>query len=196
MANDYATLATLKLHLGITDTSRDALLQSALAAASRGIDGTTGRRFYLDGSATARTYRTADRVLSDPDGDLLLVDDIGSVTGLLVETGAGASWTAVSGYETAPDNAVVRGRPVTALALPSGAWPGGSTRVRVTALWGWPAVPDEIVQATLLQASRLFKRKDSPEGITGSAEWGVVRLGRVDPDVHALIQHYVLPGFG
>ncbi|MDX2921298.1 hypothetical protein PV370_25695, partial [Streptomyces sp. NE06-03C] len=68
--------------------------------------------------------------------------------------------------------------------------------VQVTARWGWPAVPDEIVQATLIQAARLYKRKDSPEGVTGSAEWGVVRLSRRDPDVWALIEHYVLPGFG
>jgi hypothetical protein len=67
-------------------------------------------------------------------------------------------------------------------------------RVRVTAKWGWPAVPDTVVQATLIQASRLYRRKDSPEGVLGSAEWGTVRLGRVDPDVYALIQQLILPG--
>jgi hypothetical protein len=43
---------------------------------------------------------------------------------------------------------------------------------------------------------RLFRRKDSPEGVTGSAEWGVVRLSRRDPDVWVLIEPYILPGFG
>jgi hypothetical protein len=57
-------------------------------------------------------------------------------------------------------------------------------------------VPDEVVQATLLQAGRLYRRKDSPEGVTGSADWGMVRLPRLDPDVMALIEPYMLPGFG
>ena len=197
MANEYADLATLKLHLGIdpTDTTRDDLLNQALAAASRGIDKSCGRRFYLDGAASARTYNPRGRVLPDGCEERLLVDDIGSATGLVVETGSGGSYTATTDYETAPDNALARGRPVTALVLTAGTWGSGSARVRVTARWGWPAVPDEIEQATVIQASRLYKRKDSPEGVTGSAEWGVVRLSRRDPDVWALIEHYVLPGF-
>jgi hypothetical protein len=52
------------------------------------------------------------------------------------------------------------------------------------------------VQATLIQAARLYRRKDSPEGVTGSAEWGVVRLPRIDPDVSALIKDLTLPGIG
>lgn len=197
MANEYSDLATLKLQLGVTDTARDTLLTSALASASRAIDQMTGRRFYLDAVAVQRTYNPYGRVVCDAAGEVLLVDDIGSVTGLVVETGpASGPWTAVTDYETTPDNALARGRPVTGLLRTAGTWVSGTSRVRVTALWGWPAVPDEIVQATIIQASRLFKRKDSPEGVTGSAEWGVVRLSRVDPDVHALVQHYVLPGFG
>lgn len=197
MANEYASLATLKLHLGIdpTDTTRDDLLNQALSAASRSIDETCGRRFYLDASASARTYNPRGRVLRDGCEERLLVDDIGSMTGLVVETGAGGSFTATTDYETAPDNAIVRGRPITGMLLTAGTWGAGTTRVRVTARWGWPTVPDGVVEATKIQASRLYKRKDSPEGVTGSAEWGVVRLSRRDPDVWALIEHYVLPGF-
>ncbi|MFD5425212.1 head-tail connector protein [Streptomyces sp. NPDC127084] len=198
MANEYADLATLKLSLNIEtdDTSRDTLLNNALASASRSIDASTGRRFYLDSPATARTYRTSGRVVCNAEGERLLVDDIGSSTGLIVETGSGGSWSPVTDYETAPDNALVRGRAITSLLRASGTWGYGSTRVRVTARWGWPAVPDEIEQATLLQAARLYRRKDSPEGVTGSAEWGVVRLSRRDPDVWNLIEHYIVPGFG
>lgn len=196
MANEYADLPTLKAALKATDTERDDLLNNALAAASRGIDATCGRRFYLDATATARTYTLTDRVVRDFLGERLLIDDIGDDAGLVVEIGAAGAWTELTGYESAPDNALVRDRPITALTRTSGSWGGGATRVRVTAQWGWPAVPDEVVQATLIQALRLFRRKDSPEGVTGSAEWGVVRLPRVDPDVYALIQHYIAPGFG
>ncbi|MFI9005100.1 phage gp6-like head-tail connector protein [Streptomyces sp. NPDC053541] len=196
MATDYATVATLRemLNVPADDTSRDGLLARALAAASRGIDTATGRRFYLDATASARVYRVAGRTMCDEDGEQLLVDDIGAASGLVVETGAAGAWSVVTDYETAPDNALARGRPVTSLLRTS--WGSSSTRVRVTAQWGWPDVPDEIEQATLIQAARLYRRKDSPEGVTGSAEWGVVRLSRRDPDVWALIEHYILPGFG
>jgi hypothetical protein len=197
VANEYADLGTLKRQLGLDDTddSRDALLEQALTAASRSIDRACGRRFWLDGTVVQRVYRPQGRTVVEADGTLLLVDDIGSTSGLVVETGSSGFWSVVSTWEALPDNALVISRPITGL-LRSGGWGTGTSRVRVTARFGWPAVPDEIVQATLIQANRLFKRKDSPEGVTGSAEWGVVRLSRRDPDVWNLIEPYVLPGFG
>ncbi|WP_432247709.1 phage gp6-like head-tail connector protein [Streptomyces sanyensis] len=199
MANEYADTDTLKEHLGIeaSDTSRDTVLALVLASASRGIDRDTGRRFWLDPAPTVRTYRPQRRTARDREGDVLLVDDIGSLSaGMVVESGSGTSWTAVTGYELLPENALADGRPATGLLLGAGGWGGSGTWVRVTTRFGWPTVPDEIVQATLIQAARLFKRKDSPEGVTGSAEWGVVRVSRIDPDVQALIKHFVLPAFG
>lgn len=198
MATEYATLAELKAQMAIEedDTSRDALLGRALKAASRGIDRATGRRFWLDETATTRTYRLPGRVACEADGDVLLVDDIGDTTGLLVETGSGSAYSTFTGYETTPDNAIADGQPVMGLLRVSGSWGSSSTRVRVTARFGWPAVPDDVAEACLIQASRLFKRKDSPEGVMGSSEWGVVRLSRRDPDVWNLIEPYLLPGFG
>jgi hypothetical protein len=132
----------------------------------------------------------------DADGELLLVDDIGSLTGLTVETGSGASFSAVTDYETSPDNALADGEPITGLRLVSGSWGTATNRVRITAQFGWPAVPADIHQAALIQASRLAKRKGSPEGIIGSAEWGVRNLSRRDPDVWNLVEPYIVPGFG
>lgn len=200
MANEYATLETLKLQVGIgaTDATRDTLLNQVLGSASRGIDAYTGRRFYADADATARTYRTRDRVVGDPDGDLIYVDDISTETGLIVETrtgsGASVSWTAVTDYLTEPDNALAKGEAITSLRRDRRCW--ATDQLRVTAKWGWPAIPDVVVQATLLQAGRLYKRKDSPEGVSGSAEWGVMRVSRIDPDVQALLAHLVLPAVG
>ncbi|MEV8395920.1 MULTISPECIES: phage gp6-like head-tail connector protein [unclassified Streptomyces] len=198
MANEYADLDTLLLALKLEDNdSRIDLVQRALTSASRSIDKTTGRRFWLDPVPVTRTYRPRGRTVCEDDGDILIVDDIGSTEGLVVETGSGLSWTAVTGaVETVPENALADGNAVTGLLRVGGTWPVGTARVRVTARFGWPAVPDDIQQATLIQANRLFRRKDSPEGVTGSAEWGVVRLTRRDPDVWNLIEQYVLPGFG
>ncbi|MEV6571866.1 phage gp6-like head-tail connector protein [Streptomyces sp. NPDC051577] len=197
MAATYADLGTLKRQLSLDDDddTRDAQLDQALNTASRYIDRATGRRFWLDAEPAERVYRPQGRTVIEDDGAALVVDDIGSTSGLVVETGSAAAWSTIATWETLPDNALALGRPITAL-LRSGGWGSGTSRVRVTARHGWPAVPDEIVQATLIQANRLYKRKDSPEGVTGSADWGVVRLSRRDPDVWNLIEPYVLPGFG
>lgn len=197
MANEYVTLEELKSQFGIEpdDDSRDGDLNRARASASRSIDKTTGRRFWLDPAPVARTFNPRGRIVCESDGDLFLVDDIGSETGLVVETGSGSSWSAVTDYETSPDNALTEGKPITGLLRVLGTWGTVTTRLRVTARFGWPAVPDDIHEAALILASRLYKRKDSPEGIIGSAEWGVRNLSRRDPDVWNLIEPYIIPGF-
>lgn len=197
MANEYAPVAVLKDRMNITKADHDDALGRSLEAASRQIDAWTGRRFYLDAAPSARTYRPAGRVIRDLDGERLLVDDVGSEIGLLVETGSAGSWSTVAGFEYGPDNALIDGEPVTWLQVPFGYWYlGPAVRVRVTARWGWPSVPAAVAEAALLQAGRLYKRRESPEGVAGSAEWGSVRISRVDPDVAALIAPFVLPGFG
>lgn len=207
----YASLPSLKLALagrqaGSTtalamDTGRDELLTAALFAASRAVDAYTGRRFYADTSTSARTYRPRGRVTHCADGDLLIIDDVSSTTGLTVETGSAGSstWTtlATTAYETSPLNAITRLEPITGILRVAARWDiSPITRVRVTARWGWPVVPDVVTQATLIQAARLYRRKDSPEGVVGNAEWGTVRVSRVDPDVQALLAHLRLPGVG
>lgn len=187
MANEYATLAELKVKLRITDTADDTELQDKLSSASRRIDRDTGRRFWVDSSATARTYRATHETL-------LLIDDISTTTGLVVEVGRGSTWTAVdsSGYDLLPENALADGKAIETLERVDACWPlWGSTRVRVTAKWGWPAVPDPIKDACLLLATRLFRRKDSPEGVAGFGDLGVVRLSRYDADYENAIAPYV-----
>lgn len=191
----YTSLYTVRLALGVNnDTSRDDLIAAAISASSRHIDNACGRRFYADRAATARTYRLRGRVYATDDGESLMVDDISSATSLAVAIGSGSSYTTITDYETAPDNALVRGQPITELLRTASRWSGyGPTaRVRVTAKWGWPAVPDAIAEAAKLAAVRLFRRKDSPEGVTGFAEFGAVRVTKTDPDVEALIRPYVL----
>jgi hypothetical protein len=199
LRQQYASLENLKLALSITDTNRDVLLRQALASAARSIDNYTHRRFYLDASTSARTYRPDRRTRWHCDGDELLVDDIATTTGLIVEVGTalGSTWSTVTEYEALPENAVARGVPITSLLRVRVPWTYGQpwTRIRVTARWGWLTVPDVVAQATLLQAARLYRRKDSPEGVLGSAEWGLMRVARLDPDVKAMLRPLILPTF-
>lgn len=196
MANEYVDLTLLKAALKITDSDRDSLLQLALEAASRQVDNTTGRRFYLDITATARIIGTTRNTMRERRGERLLVPDIGDLTGLVVEVGEDPTWTDItSSIRTEPVTAPEDDRPVTSLLFRRGRFLN-SLEAQVTAQWGWPAVPTEVEQAALIQAMRLFKRKDSPEGVLGSAEWGTVRVARLDPDVAALVSSLMLPGFG
>lgn len=193
----YASLELLKLAANIssTDGTRDALLNMALVGASRGIekycDGREPGAFYLDAAVSARVFDIRGKVMQDPYwGEWIKVDDFGSTTGLIVEVSSdNSSWATLTDCETRPDNALARGRAIDTLFSPT--WQFCYRRLaRVTARWGWPAVPEEVVQATLLQAQRLFKRRESPEGVAGDANWGLVRVPNLDPDVKALLADF------
>lgn len=192
----YASLPLLREAVKATSGDRDDLLMQALTAAARAADRDTGRRpggFYLDAVASSRSYEVSGRSLYDPatGRHRLLVDEIGSTTGLTVETGDGTTWTATTDYRIDPLNAIADQQPITALSR-LGGW--GHDLVRVTARWGWPAVPAAVPQAVLIQATRLYSRKNSPQGVAGSSDWGVIRLARMDPDVQAQLGPLMLPG--
>ena len=47
-------------------------------------------------------------------------------------------------------------------------------------------LPDAAHQACLIHAARLYRRRDTVDGTIGFGDLGVVRVGRVDPDIEAL----------
>jgi hypothetical protein len=49
----------------------------------------------------------------------------------------------------------------------------------------------EVTEAILLIASRLFARRNSPEGVAGWGDLGVVRIIARDPDVDALLERHI-----
>ncbi|HMA77619.1 MAG TPA: phage gp6-like head-tail connector protein, partial [Candidatus Paceibacterota bacterium] len=59
--------------------------------------------------------------------------------------------------------------------------------VQVTGTFGFTSIPVAIQQATLLLTLRQYRRYDSPLGVAGFDDMGVVRVGRIDPDVQKLI---------
>lgn len=197
VVNGYCTLAELKGWRGVEDTVDDADLELAINAASRHIDRLTRRRFYKDGAPSSRVFREAN-------GSTVYVDDIADTTGLVIKTdtaGDGTfatTWTSAD-YELAPLNGFADGEawPYTAInasgsALTFPTYGARPTRVQVTALWGWPAVPEPVHMACLILAQRLYRRRNTPEGVAGVGELGVVRLRSQDVDVEALLAPYSL----
>lgn len=192
-APDYATSAELKHQLapGISDTLDDAEIALALKAASRAVDTYCGRQFGQVASPVARYYSPTSHGTG-----AVVIDDLMDVTGLVVKTDASGdgSFPTTLAINTDvrlyPWNAAADGRPWIMLVGQRGTrLPCRARGVEITARWGWSAVPAEVKQATLIQASRIFKRKDAPFGIAGSPELGseLRLLDRLDPDVAVLL---------
>lgn len=197
VTDGYATVEELRERIDILD-AHEPLIEQLITAASRRIDTRCGRHFYLEASATARRFAVEW-------GDRLDVDDIGDTAGLVIKTdedGDGTfeiTWTSTD-YHLTPFDGKLNGRawPYTGIevaprgvrSFPRGSWPA----VQVTAKWGWPAVPEEIKEACLLIVGRLYRRKETPFGVTGSLELGTMRLPFADPDVEALVWPFVHVG--
>jgi hypothetical protein len=49
----------------------------------------------------------------------------------------------------------------------------------------------EVVEAELLLASRLYKRRQSPEGVAGFGDLGIIRILARDPDIELLLEAHV-----
>lgn len=189
-APDYCTVDELSSYVRIDDAEDDVELAHAIAAASRSIDDHTNRQFGKVAAAEERTY------WARPDYDrgywVVDTDDYQTVTNLVVEVDGNA----VATYVKEPLNAASKGRPWTRIAFTGDSEAQPTTHpheVVVTALWGWTAVPATVKQATLLQASRFFKRRGAPFGVAGSPEMGneLRLLAKVDPDVAVTLKGYM-----
>lgn len=181
----YATLAELKARIGTALSANDDALTQCLEAASRAVDGFTGRRFYQDSAQTR--YFTAD------DSGYLEVDDLVSVTTLQTDGDGDRTyedtWTSTD-YDLEPYNAAVIAFPYTSIqTTPDGdyTFPAGIRKgVKIVGTWGWPSVPDPVTEATLLLAARLAKRQAAPFGVA-ELETGTLALPGVDPDVRQML---------
>lgn len=195
-APDYVTTEELAAYVRIGDDLDDVQLGLAIAAASRAVDRSTNRQFGLVSSPEARYYTAYyDQVHLRWKVE---IDDLMTVVGLVVAFDSDADETyasAITEFGLRPVNAGAKDRAWTQLAITptSDVLPDArEAGVKVTARWGWTEVPNAIKQATLLQASRVHARRDSPWGIAGSSENGseLRLMAKVDPDVDVALGDY------
>jgi Phage gp6-like head-tail connector protein len=202
ITNGYATLAQVKSALRITDTVDDALIELAIEAASREIDAYCARVFYSMG--------TASRFFSATDPYFCPIDDLTEITELATALTSNGNYDTVwANPSTGQNNGDYQLEPLNATAPTDGIlqpytgiralWRylfptiGGNALVRVTGTWGWASVPTPIKQAAVIQSTRIFKRNDSPLGVAGFGDMGVMRISsQLDPDVRQLIEPYKL----
>jgi hypothetical protein len=187
---NYATLAQLKERLTTTTDVHNDRMTAALTAASRGIEKFCGRQFNTAASVTARKFRPTSH-------GMCLVDDFQSLTSLKTDdsnVGTFATTWSATDYELEPLNGVVDGeagwpywRIKSVYAKPFYCYPRAT--VELTALWGWAAVPAAVNEACLIAATELVKLKDTPFGIGGYGDFGIVRV-RDNPFTARILNPY------
>jgi hypothetical protein len=211
MADDlsaYLTIAEFRDVMRDAMTAHDSEYRRAILAASRQIDRYCARRFFQDAVVSARLYRAAASGGSYCIGsDLLWTDDISTTTGLIVETddSASANWTAwdSTDFQVEPLRAMNEGCPVERIAaigtrlFPVDPYNSRRPLVRITAKWGWAAVPDQVKQATALLAKDHFLAAHDRQGLRPGV--GTYATAPIPTGSHAadlLVDLRALPAIG
>ena len=202
--SDYITGSQLLATLGITNPSSQQTsdANAAVDAASRAIDNMCNRSFAAAGTAVSTYY------YSPVDWQTLDIHDCTSVTtlftrddGIDIDTsdGGGQTWTLNTDFFLLPLNAdgpaQVETKPYTSLQVnPIGSYTFNiyyPRSVKLTGVFGWPATPPAIIDATTLLAERLFKMKrEAPLGVLAFSDVAI-RIARADSNLMILVGPYV-----
>lgn len=194
VTNAYCTLADVKAALRITDTIDDSLIESSINSASRMIDQYCNRYFYLGLAGEVRYYQATD-------GFICLIDDLQVLTQLRTSSTNplifDTTWSS-SDYQLMNPNQRANGAyaPYYSITATDNylfpVW-AEMALVEVTGTYGWASTPEPIKFAAIIQASRLFKRLESPLGVAGVSDMGIMRVGaNIDGDVAQLINPFRL----
>lgn len=190
-APDYITADELESYQhGLGETVDDTENALAVTAASRAIDDHCNRQFGKLAAAAAWTYPAQYRWRTGL--WVVAIDDLMTQTDFAVEVSGTPIGT---DFRLEPSNAAAKGEPWTRLVILSTAVQqpiGDPDEVEVTGIWGWTAVPAPVKLATKLQANRFASRRDSPLGVTGSADTGgeMRLLAKVDPDLKVALGNF------
>lgn len=208
----YCSMEELKSRLGITPgdpgfNDDDYEIQLAIQTVTDWVTTYCGRHFYQ--ITEARTFRPRSRWN-------LEIDDIVTVTSTDLDyDGDGiyeVHWTENTDYQllryshryNSHDMGLERPRNELQVLMASSGQPnaGGGQwlpwlwpftrqdRVKITGTWGWPAVPPNVTQASLILAADLFKAKDAPWGVAGIGDLGMVKV-QSNPWVVELLRSYI-----
>ncbi len=149
----YATAVQYRAGIDQDDAAEDVEILEYLTAISRIIERRAGvmpstlfRHFTL-GSAT-------EKILTGQGGKRMYIDDVGSVTGFIVEVDLDGdqlqeqALVRDTDFFLGPINVLLgsellpyRWMEIIPTSILIGSWPKGSRTVGITAAWGWPAIP-------------------------------------------------------
>lgn len=180
----YITSDALKASLSLTgETYADDDIAVAISAASEEINEQCNQKFTLDDEATSRLYV--------PVGSLVDIDSAATVESVAIGYGDGTFPTTLTlyvDYELRPLNATADSEPYTLIRLKR-RHHHRCRQVQATGQYGWPAVPDLVISATTLLASRFVRRiREAPFGVIQMGLDGQpARIAQTDPDVCGML---------
>ena len=195
----YATTSDLKTRLGVTDTDDDTLLGTICDQVNQFIESTTGRILAPVSGTPTRTYDIAETtaVLHVPEG-------IRAITTLEVADYTGADYaTVTSGDYFLRPSYPAPAWPYTHVHMsdnPTGtifSFPKGFDTVRITATFGFAAIPDDITDLALTIAVRSWHAREAgQQDIVGTDEMGRPLVSRfVSGRDRDTLRRYTLAGF-
>ena len=162
VTNSYATLAEFKIYSTVrgattgADANDDTAMEDILELASRYIDGQTGRRFYANSVDETRYFIASKDSYCETD------DMSAAPTTVSVDYDNDRTYSALDSgdYELDPINALLDGRPYTAMYIhPTSAeyFPQDTRNgVKIVGKFGFPSVPDDIKELTLAMAQNIY----------------------------------------
>lgn len=179
LGDSYATAAEARARWQKADVGDDTTIDAQLKAVSHYIDSRCRRRDGFNQSASVEA-----RLFDGNGKSRVWLDDIATVTGLIVKVDLNADYDVADSGETLtinthfwtyPDNAAVGSdpKPYEALELvPTNSvvtvWPLQRRAIEVTAKFGWPEVPEAIKELTV--ALTRYLRDIHESGITFSIQ--------------------------
>lgn len=186
------TLAELAQFTGYqvpVDPVKAADCESAIETASRSIEQYCGREFHPT-SSSARYYDTRD-------GVYVWIDDAVSISSVEIDEGDSGTYTATTDFQALPHGGrgVLLGAvPYNALkALSLNVWPTLNDRegaVKVTAVWGWAAVPTPVKRACAVYAHEMLRDREATFGGVLATTEGVAIGARIPQRVRDLLAPY------
>lgn len=188
----YATIASLKLYLGVGASGDDVLFTSLIARAQAGIDRFTGRTFEASADSTRKFTVGVDTVKSK----LYLDEDLAAITTITTNAdNASPDTLATSDYITHPRNRT----PYYAIEIITSStynWTyttDPENGITVAGKWAWStSAPDDIVHACIRLAGYYYRQKDA--GVfdtTAIPDAGIIQVPQGIPrDVQLILNPY------
>lgn len=212
ITNGYATLAQVRGEVAPfqpSDTSEDTILELCVEAASRQIDQTLGFRLWQDADVVTREFFADGRECDLYEQPWMTPKaGISTTTGLIVAVDDnydgtwGTTLTIGTDFIVDPPNAADETETCfTRLVAVDSSFPcpsNGRPGVKITARFGWSAVPDWATKACIVQTIQLFKSKDTPFGVAtfGDLGGGLRVREALNPIAAALVKPHARASIG
>jgi len=157
-AGDLITLAELKVALETTSTASDAALAQLITQASSALADFAGREYVGPVAAEARLFSVDgwDTDYGIPVGDLRTAAGI-TAAALIAADGTSTALTPATALSALPLYRPA-GSPAERVRFAGGTTPASGSTLSITALWGWPEVPEYVKRAAILTVNAWSRR--------------------------------------